>query len=197
MFSHTINNPNDCVINNNNYYVIPFGHRCSSALACKYANLRKFSLPFDWTRPLFPQRIQRVLENNFLNFIPEVPIPDRNNGDSVATIYGFNITHFNSNIKDGIDEYRRRIDRFNTIMAESNKKYFIYINEDYLYDNDYRQDELNDTLFSEMLELEFFLKDKYPSIDYNIIYFNFRAEDIPRSSKIINVILNRQSLINW
>jgi hypothetical protein len=85
MFSHIINNPNDCVINNDNYYVIPFGHRCSSALACKYANLRKFSLPFDWTRPLFPQRIQRVLENNFLNFMPEVPIPDRNNGNSVAS----------------------------------------------------------------------------------------------------------------
>ena len=67
MFSYVINNPNNFVIKND-YFIIPFGHRCSSALACKYANIRKFSLPFDWTIPSFPKKIQTVLENN-LKFI--------------------------------------------------------------------------------------------------------------------------------
>jgi hypothetical protein len=68
MFSHVINNPNNFVIKND-YNVIPFGHRCSSALACKFANIRKFSLPFDWNIPLFPNKIVKVLENNFNDFI--------------------------------------------------------------------------------------------------------------------------------
>jgi hypothetical protein len=81
-------------------------------------------------------------------------------------------------------------------MAESNKKYFIYINEDYLFDNAYRKDEFNDKIISEMLDLEIFLKDKYPCIDYNIIYFNFRAEHIPTSSKIMNIILKTDQVFD-
>ena len=71
MFSHILNNPNNFVISDD-YFTIPFGHRCSSALACKYASIRKFSLPFDWTHPSFPKKIQNVLENNFEDFIPDV-----------------------------------------------------------------------------------------------------------------------------
>jgi len=68
MFSYIINNPNNFVIIQNDYEIIPFGHRCSSALACNYANIRKFSLPFDFGRPFFPKIIQTILENNFIGF---------------------------------------------------------------------------------------------------------------------------------
>jgi hypothetical protein len=71
MFSYKINNPNKFSIDvNGDYYAIPFGHTCSSALACKYAHMRKFSLPFDWTIPLYPSKIQKVLENDFEDYIP-------------------------------------------------------------------------------------------------------------------------------
>jgi hypothetical protein len=109
MFSYVLNNPNNFVIKND-YVVIPFGHRCSSALACKYANIRKFSLPFDWTIPLFPNKIQKVLENNFNDFIPDV-----HNG-IFCNKYDFILRHFNSNINNGVEEYKRRIDRFNNII---------------------------------------------------------------------------------
>jgi hypothetical protein len=71
MFSYNRYNPNGIPIISDSH-VIPFGHRCSSALVCKYANLRKFSLPFDWTIPTFPGKIQRILENDFQDFIPDV-----------------------------------------------------------------------------------------------------------------------------
>ena len=57
MFSYTINNSNNFVIHKD-YYIIPFGHRCTSALACKFATLRKFSLPFDWTIPALPKKFK-------------------------------------------------------------------------------------------------------------------------------------------
>jgi len=183
MFSYAINNPNDFVIKDD-YYAIPFGHRCSSALACKYANIRMFSLPFDWTTPTFPSNIQNVLENNFDDFIPDV-----HNG-IFHNKYNISLVHFNSNIDNGIEEYKRRIDRFNNIINQPKKIYFVYINENYLYDVNYRQDEFNDTIFNEMLELEKFIRDKYLNIDYNILYFNFRQHNIPANSNIINIVLH-------
>jgi hypothetical protein len=187
MFSYVINNPNNFVIKND-YFIIPFGHRCSSALACKYANIRIFSLPFDWSNPAFPNKIKKVLENNFEDFIPDV-----HNG-IFQNKYGFELSHFNPNINNGIEEYKRRIDRFNYIINQAKKIYFVYINEDYLYNNSYRQDEFNDNIFNEMLELEKFIKDKYINIDYNILYFNFKHHNIPTNSNIINIVLHTTNL---
>ena len=187
MFSHVINNPNNFIIKND-YFIIPFGHRCSSALACKYANIRKFSLPFDWTIPLFPNKIQKVLENNFDDFIPDV-----HNG-IFDNKYEFTLAHFNSNIDTGVEEYKRRIDRFNDIINGPNKIYFVYINEDYLYDINYRRDGFNDNIFNQMLKLEKFIRHKYINIDYNILYFNFKHHNIPKDSNIINVVLHTNNL---
>ena len=187
MFSHIINNPNNFVIKND-YFIIPFGSRCTSALACKYANIRSFSLPFDWTIPLFPNKIQKVLENNFEDFIPDVYNGIFNNK------YDFALAHFNTNINNGIEEYKRRIDRFINIINQPKKIYFVYINEDYLFDNNYRKDEFNNNIFNEMLKLEKFIKDKYINIDYNILYFNFKHHNIPINYNIINIVLYTTNL---
>ena len=189
MFSHTINNPNNFIIINESI-TIPFGHRCTSALACKYANLRNFSLPFDWTHPTFPKKIQNVLENNFTQFIPDVY-------DSIfCNIYDINLAHFNNNLKDGVEEYKRRIIRFLDIINQPKKIYFVYINEDYLYDNNYRDDTFNNNIFSEMIALENFLKLKYKHIDYNILYFNFKNHEIPSDSNMINIVLHTTTLFD-
>jgi hypothetical protein len=187
MFSYLINNPNNFVIKND-YFIIPIGHRCTSALACSYASIRNFSLPFDWTSKLFPNKIQKVLENNFDDFIPDV-----HNG-VFHNKYGCRLAHFNPNIIEGIEEYKRRIDRFNDIINQSKKIYFVYINEDYLYDNNFREDEFNNKIFNEMLELEKFIKDKYINIDYNVLLFNFKHHNIPTNSNIINIVLHTTKL---
>jgi hypothetical protein len=187
MFSYVINNPNNFIIKND-YFIIPFGHRCTSALACKYANIRKFSLPFDWNFALFPNKIQKILENNFDDFIPDVY-----NGNFYNK-YRVLLAHFNRNINDGVEEYKVRIDRFVDIINQPKKIYFVYINEDYLYNINYRKDEFNDNIFNEMLELENFIKNKYINIDYNILYFNFKHHDIPTNSNIINIILHTAKL---
>jgi len=189
MFSYFLYNPNQFQINlDEEYQVVPFGHRCSSALVCKYASLRKFSLPFDWTIPLFPKRIQQVLENDFQDYVPDV------HNNIFENKYNIVLAHFNVNVDEGIEEYKRRIDRFSTVMNGSQKLYFVYINEDYIYDPLYREPEFNASIFSQMLELEIFMKTKYPAIDYNILYFDFKQHEIPPSSNIINVVLHANLL---
>lgn len=191
MFSHKINNSNNFIKDYKDFYVVPFCHRCSSALACKYANIRNFSLPFDWVYPLYPNKIKKVLQNNFDDYIPDVHNNIFNNK------YDFTLHHFNPDINTGIDQYKRRINKFNEILNETNKKkYFVYINEDYLYDDKYRENDFNDKIFNEMLELEFLLKEKYINTDYNIFYFNFKHHNIPENSNIINIVLHTTKLYN-
>jgi hypothetical protein len=188
MFSYEISNLNNHIINNNDIAVIPFGHRCTSALACKVANLRVCSLPFDWTFPSFPSKIKKVLENNFDAFIPNV------HHNIFKNKYDITLKHFNSDLDKGIIEYIRRIKRFNNIIRSNKKLYFIYINEDYLYDVNFREDEFNDNIFNEMLDLEKYLKENFINMKFNILYFNFKKHDIPEDSNIINIILETTNL---
>ena len=186
-FSYKINNPNNFNIINDSY-VVPFGVRCPSAIVCQYASLRKFSLPFDWCSPLSPKKIQLVLENNFDDFIPNV------HHGIFKNKYNFTLTHFNKDINEGIDAYKRRIDRFNTVINDRKKIYFIFINEDYLFNPAFRNDDYNNNIFKEMLEFEDFIKKKYKNIDYNILYFSFNHFDIPKKSNIINIVLHTKYL---
>ena len=188
-FKYNIN-PNIIINNTEDYYVIPFGHRCSSALAIKYASLRKMSLPFDWAFLCFPEKIKNVLENNFKDFIPDV------HNNIFGNKYDFWLSHFNNNIDEGIKQYERRIERFKKIIKGDTKMYFVYINEDYLFDEKYREKEFNDNIFSQMLELELYLKKKYLKINYNILYFNFLEHKIPKESNIINIVLNTNITYN-
>ena len=184
MYHFEINNPNNLFIDVNSEYIpVTFGSRCTSALACKSSGIRKFSLPFDWTIPLFPRKIKKVLENNFENFLPDV-----RNG-KFRNIYDIGLAHFDSDINNGINMYKRRIDRFNSIMNNTKKKYFIYINEDYIYNKNYREDKFNDEIFRDLIELEKYIKEQYNNIDYNILFFNFKHHNIPENSNIINIVL--------
>lgn len=189
MFSHTIHNPHQIMIDTTDYIAIPFGHRCTSAIACKFANIRKQSLPFDWTIPTHPHRILEVLKHQFEDFIPDV----RHN--IFTNKYGITLQHFNPDTAIGILEHKRRIARFNQIMNTRDiKLYFVYINEDYLYNEYYRDDSVNNGIFNEMLDLEQFLRESH--LDYAILYFNFKQHAIPSDSKIINIVIHTDAVSN-
>jgi hypothetical protein len=192
MFSYTINNPNNFIIDSNNYHIVPIGFRCSTAIACKYANIRKFSLPFDWGIPWYPKTIHQIIESNFENFYDFKAPNDR---AIFNTKYGFGSGHFNKNINELVETMKKRVDRLNNIIIEQNKKiYFIHISEDYFYDEKHREDSFNDMILKQLLELEILLKTKYIHLNFNIIYINFRQETIPENSNIINIVLHSSKL---
>lgn len=193
MFSHKIHHlkKKKLVISENDFIIIPFGQRCSSAMACIYANLRKFSLPFDWTIPLYPKNIKYVLKNKFENFIPDVY------NDNYKNIYNFRVAHFNSNKKQGIEQYNRRIQRFNDIMMEKNKIiYFIYLNDDYLINENCRNKDFNNNMFNELLNLELYIKQLYPHLKFQILYFDFVYHKIPKNYNIIQIELKSDKYVN-
>jgi len=156
MFSHRIDSSFVLV---DRYTAIPFGSRCSSAVACNYAQIRKTSLPFDWTVPTFPNKIKNVLLNDFDEFIPtdisnNVQTIQRIQQPEIKTKYGFSLVHFNENIDVGIETYKRRIERLKEILNTSDTKYYVYINEDYIHNINYRKKDFNEKIFTDMIKLE-------------------------------------------
>jgi len=172
------------------YIVIPLGRRCASAIACKMANLRKASYPFDWVQPALPKIIQSVLENNFDGFLPNFQ-----NGN-ITNRYSIEFTHFNPDINKGIGEYERRITRFMDVLKGKTKLYFVFINEDYLYDKKERDGKRTADIFSDMIDLEKYLKQQFQNINMDIIYFDFVEHITPSNSNIYCVKIDTMTVFD-
>lgn len=165
------------------YTVISFGVRCTAAIACKYANVRNMSMPFDWLMPLLPSKMHTVLVNDFANFLPDV-----RNGEH-TNVYGLQFAHFHPDVEEGIRQYERRIQRWRSVMRDGTKKVFVFINEDYLYDPTYREPGFNRQMFQDMLALEKFLRNEYSDLNYTILYMDFVQHQIPEDSKVIQIVI--------
>jgi len=187
-FTHSLANPNDLIIAKDDFHCVPFGNSCSSALACKYAGIRKASLPFDWAARTTPRKIKEVLESDFSDFIPDV------HNNIFINKYDLSLPHFNPIVDDGIKETNRRIHRLLDILGSTTKIYFVYVNDAYLVNGNYRQSHYTDTFFREMVDLELFLKKKFSAIDLVILFFDFKNHALPEDSNIVEFVINPSQL---
>lgn len=72
------------------YIYVPMGYDCSPAAALINLNLRKMSLPFDWTQTT-PEMIISCIEDDFANFHRNLQLI--NNGRRVMDSYGIQFPH--------------------------------------------------------------------------------------------------------
>lgn len=185
MYSHTFNNPNNIKITNlDDFNVIPFGNRCHVTSSCIHAKLRVDSLPFDWICHTMPSTIKTILENNFNDFIPDVL-----NG-SFRNKYDILFPHFDKDLDKGIIDTNKHIEKFKIMLTSSSKIYFIHSSFDYMVNKSWRTSEFNHNLMSNFVDLDYFLKEKYPHLNYTIIVFTFKKyEYLPKNSNIIQIVL--------
>jgi hypothetical protein len=187
-FTHSLTNPNDLIIAKDDFHCVPFGNSCSSALACKYAGIRNASLPLDWAARTTPRKIQEVLESDFSDFIPDV------HNNIFVNKYDLSLPHFNPILDDGIKETGRRIRRLLDILRSTTKIYFVYVNDAYLVNDNYRQSHYTDTFFREMVDLELFLKKRFLSINFSILFFDFTNHSLPEGSNIVEFVIRPSQL---
>lgn len=197
-FSHTFNDEKVSLINfSSEGDIIPIGSRCTSAIACHYANLHKESLPFDWTIPLTPDKSLDIIEKGFKGFIPsKITI-----GERVVNEYGIGLAHFSEHTStdEGVEVYKQRIARFNRVIQNTSKhKYFIYVNEDYLYNKNYRGKLFNKKKFDDVLALERYFKGNFPGLSFKILYFDFVNHEhrINESSSVIPIYIETEKFWN-
>jgi hypothetical protein len=193
MYTHTFNNPNNIKINDlYNYDIVPIGNRCYTASSCIRANLRVYSLPFDWICHTLPSTLKEILENDFNGFIPDVI------NSSFINKYDISFPHFDEDIDKGILDTTRRIERFKTLLKSSPKIYFIHLSFDYIIDKSWQTNEFNHNLMSNFVDLDYFLRKKYPHLNYTLIVFTFKKYDyLPRDSNIFQIVLTCNEPYNF
>ena len=192
MFSYTQHSVNADVEFHPNatYIIIPFGHRCTSAIACKMAGLRKCSLPFDWINSGYPAKLHHAIKDDFRHYIPD---EYQDNQEAVMNKYDILLAHVNKNRDNGVAEYERRIQRFRDIIGNNTAKYFVCIYEDYLYNAMHREKDYHQDVFQGILEFEKYYKATYGT-NFNILWFDFVKHDIPEDSNIILYVITPDQL---
>jgi hypothetical protein len=160
--------------NTDKYVVVPFGHRCTSAIACKMAGLRSFSLPFDWINSGYPRKLHNVMRHNFIDFV-------------------ILLAHVNKNRDEGVDQYNRRIQRFREVMQSDKLVIFVSIYEDYLYNQMHRDEEYHNDVFQGLIETEQFCK-RIRNPPCLFIHIDFVERKVPKDSNIVQVIVKPDKL---
>ncbi len=133
---------------------ISLGGWCGPSIAL--GENRKIALPFDHVRSTFEGVID-CIENDFNNFFPKNII--KNNFNNYLGKY---IGFYHHDLLDNtvIDSFKRRFERFNTLLNNSNKIIFLrtVVEEDY-------NNELN--LY---IKFQNIMKLKYPNIKYILCF---------------------------
>jgi hypothetical protein len=175
------------------------GHKCSSALSAKMADMRSFSLPFDWCEHLFPKKVIDIFSNNFEDFIPDTFANLVREGNSnvfyYKNKYDVHICHIDvAKADEIIAGYKRRVLRAIDILNSDKNVCFLYINEGYLWNKDFRDETFNKQTFSELVELDTFIQIKYPNLKYTIIFIDFVKHDVPTPSNILQIVIKSKQL---
>jgi hypothetical protein len=126
--------------------IIPFGNDCCLAHQLAIHNYREFALPFDWIKSDL-KNIINCIQDNFTDFFELKLLHKKNYSDNfpllnkeeilnttntntlrvVNTKYNFHFVHeFQYDILSEyptiLEKYNRRIERFNNLMMDVNKK---------------------------------------------------------------------------
>ena len=117
-----------------------------------------------------------------------VPDEYEDNKEHVMNKYDILLAHMNKNSKQGKEAYERRISRFQEILANDAYKIFIYVYEDFLYNEMHRNVSYHDDIFQQIVDFELHYKETYGN-DYLIIWIDFVKHKLPINSRIVQVIV--------
>jgi len=162
---------------------IPIGVDCGVANTLKSLNLRKFSLPFDWT--VTYNMVFDCIKDNFENFF--------------CIKNDWNETYFTKHVHDKVPEdnekYNRRIKRFQELLTSDEELVFIRKGHavHHHQECDYFKNEIE-----ECKKLQNYLKENYKDLKFTILLFIvcnkcYSTNEIPDNLEelhIFNVITN-------
>jgi len=142
--------------------IIPIGVDCGMANIIKKYDLRSYSFPFDWI--VSYNGVSRCIKDDFKLFIPTDKLNE----------YDMFFPHdFTSSIKEDTEKYKRRIDRFNTILQTSLETiYFIRKGHaSHLHKEHAGRFTTIKSDIEDAIELDAIFKIKYPQLSYRLIVF--------------------------
>ena len=141
---------------------ISIGGWCGTTMSLRENNLYNEAYPFDYIRSTF-EGVINCIENNFENFFPkkiELDIIKNYNWKSYRGKY-FGFYHHDLRDSKIIDDFNRRINRFNNLLKETNNK-IIFIRT--IITHDYNDEIKLANSFIKAIE------DKFPLLEFLLIF---------------------------
>lgn len=179
----------------NKYYkIISIGHRCTSQIAINAISTNQEVSPFSWVNNFNSNNVLNVIKTNFSNYITDrIKIKNYHLKEDLNKIKGHGFGHYNINDRRIIESFDRKIKRFIDILNDNIHRYLlVYINEDYIYNEDYRKDDEN---YNNLKKINDYLLNKYPNFKFDIFNITFEKRD--NYKNIINIYYKRPfNLIN-
>jgi hypothetical protein len=143
--------------------IIPIGIDCGLATYLRDHHLRTCALPFDWV--VSYNGVAKCIEDDFRQFIP--PSNQRHNHYDIYFWHDFTAHTFD---QDTV-KYKRRIERFETILATSQEE-VLFIRKGHAGHHHTEQNSTITTIRSDLEDteaLDIVLQRKYPMLRYKLI----------------------------
>lgn len=154
--------------------------------------------PFSWVNCYSCKNILDILENKFEHFL-ENQLPKGKVNDNTKDIYKINeysFAHYNMCLSETIKSFERKIQRFlSYINDDTSNILFVYINEDYIFNEDYR--DYDDENYEYLKKINDYLSLNYPKLKFTIFNIVFKKREnyknidnifyIPKKFKYVNL----------
>tara|TARA_Y100000992_G_scaffold297865_1_gene262093 strand:- start:320 stop:982 length:663 start_codon:yes stop_codon:yes gene_type:complete len=172
-------------------HVLSIGHRCTSQIAIQYLSksIKQYgeTSPFSWVNNFNSKNILLTIKSKFNDYLENEISGEYHKKDSLPTCNKHGFGHYNMKDKSTIHSFNRKIQRFMNILEGTNGTVlFVYMNEDYLYNEEYRQMENKNYLV--LIELCDYLRNTYPKLKFHILNVVFQERE--NTSHIINIKYN-------
>lgn len=169
--------------------VLSIGHRCTSQIAINGLKNLGETTPFSWVNCFSSKNILTVLQSDFENFLIN-KLPPKNadffqRSKNLHKTEQISFGHYNMSDANTIKSFERKIERFKCYLnVEKGNILFVYINEDYLYNEDYRI--YDDENYENLKKINDYLSEKYPKLHFTI--FNIVFKERENYKNIENII---------
>lgn len=177
------------------YSIQVIGHSCYGAKYLKEKlNITTYASPFSWNTVYSLDIVNNIISNDFNEFVRE-DIFDDTTRKSGKNKYGLKFQHDyisdKWNSKNIVDKYKKRINRFNTILKKVDKVILLWSNDWYTLEH-YNKGLLkkaNEITYNKADNLEVFLRAKYKNKNIEVFILDDLDSHI-RLSKKINDLKN-------
>jgi len=177
--------------------IVSLGHRCTSQIAINYvsnnSNCIGETSPFSWVNNFNANNIHQVIETNFTTYLSNIEKEPYHLDINLPLKSSHGFGHYDLSDKRVQESFERKIHRFmNTLNNDNRNILFVYINEDFLYNEDYRL--YDDRIYEDLKILHDFIENRYPKLKFKLFNIAFNEKD--NYKNITNVYYKPKKIIS-
>lgn len=163
--------------------ILSIGHRCTPHIVIQQLFGKSETTPFSWVNTFNAKNVLNCFQNNFENFTENKYSLDyfrTVDKHHLSTEFSFHNYPIENEML--VESFKRKIKRLEQYLNSDMKILFIYANDDYIANENYR--DITEENYNYLKELNDHITKKYPQLDFTIM--NITAVPLENYGNIIN-----------